>query len=53
MEKRKSGENAAEQATPEAPEEQKLDALIKNPSGPACDSDSDFIARKANVFSSV
>jgi len=27
--------------------------MIKNPSGPVCDSDNEFIARKANVFSTV
>lgn len=54
MERRKSGEDkTAAQQAPVAPEEQKLDALIKNPSGPACDSDSNFIATKANVFSTV
>jgi hypothetical protein len=54
MESRKNGEDkTSAQQAPEAPEEQKLDTLIKNPSGPACDSDSEFIARKANVFSTV
>lgn len=53
MESRKNGvDKTSAQQGPE-PEEQKLDTLIKNPSGPACDSDSEFIARKANVFSTM